>query len=86
MKAILVSVSLMTRIIVDDDFDTDELRNQDYDTIRELAYPRLMAQLKNDGVGDHLEEVIEDTECPYEEGDLTYQFMGYTSIPAAKNI
>lgn len=72
MKAILVSVSLMTRIIVEDDFDTEELKDQDYDTIRKLAYPRLVEQLYNDGVGDHLEEVFEDESMPFDQSDAIY--------------
>jgi hypothetical protein len=69
MKAILVTVEITTRIIVDDEFDLDDMRNEDYDTVREKAYPRIIENLTTDAVGDHLTEVVLDGEIPFGELD-----------------
>lgn len=65
MKAILVEFSLMTRIIVPDEFDIDNMSDADYATLREKAVPRFHEKLDTDGIGDLLGEVREDEECPF---------------------
>lgn len=70
MKAILVSISLQTRIVVPDDFNLDELRDKEYETIRNKAWPNLFEAMRINGVGDSLDEVVEDTECPYGTFDM----------------
>ena len=55
-KAVLVKVSLMTRVIVDD--------NATEETILELAIPRLSENLMNSPY-ENLEDIVDDTECPY---------------------
>lgn len=67
MKAILVTVSLTTRIVVDDEFNIDELRDEDYNTIRQKAYPRLIDALHTNGVGDSITEIDDDTVIPFGE-------------------
>ena len=70
MKAVLVSVSLQTRIVVPDDFNPDELNDKDYETIRDKAYPQFFEAMRINGVGDSLDECKEDTECPYGTFDM----------------
>lgn len=71
MKAILVTFSLTTRIIVDDDFNINEPSYQDYGTIRAKAVPKFHEKLDTEGIGDILpaDGLEEDFECPYEEGE-----------------
>lgn len=54
----LVTVSLMTRVIVDEDA-TDE-------QILDAAKPRFQAKLDNNELMDNLEEIYDDDECPYD--------------------
>lgn len=54
----LVRVSLVTRVIVDVDATEQE--------IMELAVPKLSENLM-DSPFDNLDEIVDDTECPYEE-------------------
>jgi hypothetical protein len=61
----LVCVSLMTRVIVDEGLSEDELLEK----VMEQARPKLVEKLMNDGLGDHLESLEDDNECPY--GTLT---------------
>jgi len=74
MKAILVTFSLTTRIIVDDNFNIDEPSNEDYHTIREKAVPKFHEKLDQEGIGDMLSSdgLEEDFECPYEEDDESH--------------
>lgn len=65
MKAILVEFSLTTRIIVPDDFDIDNMSDKDYSIIREKAVPRFHETLNQEGVGDLIASVDEDTEMPF---------------------
>ncbi len=84
MKAILVEFSLMTRIIVPDEFDIDNMSDADYATLREKAVPRFHEKLDTDGIGDLLGEVREDEEMPYRTGldDVYYQpeFTPYVQV------
>lgn len=75
MKAILVEFSLLTRIVVPDEFDIDNMSDADYATLREKAVPRFHEKLNTDGIGDLLGEVREDEEMPYGESpdDEYYQ-------------
>lgn len=68
MKAILVEFSLMTRIVVPDDFDIDNMSDKDYDIIREKAVPNFHNKLNEDGIGDMIASIEDDTEVPYGEG------------------
>lgn len=54
----LVRVSLVTRVIVDVDATEQE--------IMELAVPKLSENLM-DSPFENLDEIVDDTECPYEE-------------------
>ena len=57
----LVRVSLVTRVIVDVDATEQE--------IMELAVPKLSENLM-DAPFENLEEIVDDTECPYEENGI----------------
>ena len=56
----LVRVSLVTRVIVDVDATEQD--------IMELAVPKLSENLM-DSPFDSIEEIVDDTECPYDEED-----------------
>ena len=57
----LVCVSLMTRVIVEDGLsEEDELAE-----IAEQVKPQFVDKIMNDGIGDHLESIVDDTECPF---------------------
>ena len=56
----LVRVSLVTRVIVDIDATEQE--------IMELAVPKLSENLM-DSPFDSIDEIVDDTECPYEESE-----------------
>jgi hypothetical protein len=57
----LVMVSLMTRVIVDDNL-TEE---QELEQIAEQAKAAFVDKIMNDGIGDHLESIEDDEECPF---------------------
>lgn len=57
----LVMVSLMTRVIVDDNL-TEE---QELEEIAEQARAAFVDKIMNDGIGDHLESIEDDEECPF---------------------
>ena len=65
MKAILVEMGVMTRIIVDDDFNVDELTDKDYEVLRKKALPRIIDALKTNAIGDSLGEIKDDEEIPF---------------------
>jgi len=65
MKAILVEFSLMTRIVVPDNFNIDDMSDEDYDIVREKAVPRFHEKLNQEGVGDLILSVEKDTEMPF---------------------
>ena len=65
MKAILVEFSLITRIVVPDSFDIDNMSNEDYNIIREKAVPKFHEKLNQEGIGDLIASVEEDTEMPF---------------------
>ncbi len=52
----LVTLSVTVRVIVDEDATDLE--------ILEVAHSLCMNALQNDGVFDHFESIIDDTECP----------------------
>jgi hypothetical protein len=56
----LVSVSLMTRVIVN---DTD-----DEETIMKKARPQLVEKLQQEGLLDHVESIEDDEEIPFGKG------------------
>ncbi len=84
MKAILVEFSLMTRIIVPDDFDVDNLSGEDYEAIRHKAVPKFKEKLDIETVGDMLASVQEDEEVPFGSAhtDVYYQpsFDDYSKV------
>jgi uncharacterized protein (UPF0212 family) len=53
----LVYVSLVTRVIVDETASETE--------IMELAVPKLTEKLMDEPL-EHIEEIVEDDECPYD--------------------
>jgi len=57
----LVCMSLMTRVIVEDNLSEDE----ELEAIAEQVRIACVDKIMNDGIGDHLESIEEDTECPY---------------------
>lgn len=57
----LVMVSLMTRVIVDDNL-TEE---QELEEIAEQAKASFVDKIMNDRIGDHLESIEDDEECPF---------------------
>jgi len=59
MKAKLVKVSLMTRVVVEDEASEE--------TILEAAKSQLVDKVMND-LGDNVEEIEDDEEMPYGEG------------------
>lgn len=65
MKAILVEFSLLTRIVVPDDFDIEDLTDKEYIELREKALPKFHEKLREDGVGDMLVSIEDDTEMPF---------------------
>lgn len=56
-KALLVTVTFITRIVVDDDA-TDE-------AISESVKPNLLEKIFNNEIGENTTKVIKDLECPY---------------------
>ena len=59
MKAKLVYVSFVTRVCVKDDATEEEILS--------IAKGNLLKKVQND-LGDNLEEIVDDIECPYEMG------------------
>lgn len=57
----LVCVSLMTRVIVEDGLSEDD----ELDAIAGQARTNFIDKLTNDALGDHLENIELDEECPY---------------------
>ena len=62
----LVSVSLMTRVIVDEDASESE--------ILELAGIKLAEKIQNE-LTEHLEDIEDDIECPYDPLYDEYPFV-----------
>ena len=56
----LVSCSLMTRVIVEDNATEDEIISASIDKFINVIHTSL---------GDNIEEIIDDEECPYEYGE-----------------
>jgi hypothetical protein len=57
MKAKLVYMSMVTRVVVDDNASEEE--------IIEKTKDRFIEKIKTD-LGDNIEEIIDDEECPYD--------------------
>lgn len=53
----LVCISLMTRVVVDE--DADELETM------KVVKDRILAKIQNDELLDNLEFIEDDTECPF---------------------
>jgi len=57
----LVCVSLMTRVIVDENLSEDEL----LEVAMKQARPQFIDKLETDGLADRLESIEDDEECPF---------------------
>lgn len=57
----LVCLSLMTRVIVEDNLTEEE----ELDAIAEQVRTACIDKIKNDAIGDHLESIELDEECPF---------------------
>lgn len=57
----LVCVSLMTRVIVEDNLSEDKLLEE----AMKQARPQFIDKIENDGLADHLESLEDDEECPF---------------------
>jgi hypothetical protein len=64
MKAILVTVSVTTRVIVPDNFSIDNPTVEDDNILKSLAAPRLTRTL-NDDFFDNIDVIMDDEECPF---------------------
>ena len=64
-KAVLVSFSLMTRVIVDENATDEEIIAK--------ARPRIQAKINNDELGDNLEDIEDDEEIPYGEANEDHE-------------
>ena len=53
----LVYISLATRVVVDENATEDEILN--------AARSKFIVKVQ-EGLGENLEEILDDTECPYE--------------------
>ena len=51
----------MTRVIVEDNLSEDELLEE----AMKKARPQFIDKIVNDGLGDHLESLENDEECPF---------------------
>jgi len=67
MKAYLMEVSLITRIVVPDDFDLEEFHEngKDASVVIEAARPRLVDKVRLE-IGENIAELYEDLEVPYD--------------------
>lgn len=52
----LVTISMMTRVVVDDDADDDFIINR--------SAMNFINKITNE-IGEHIEEIVDDEECPY---------------------
>lgn len=66
-KAFLVTANVTTRVVVDMP-DDGVLDSPTYDELLEKAKSRLINNLSHDYI-DCVEDVREDTDCPYTEGE-----------------
>ena len=58
----LVYISLMTRVVVEDNLTEDEELEAIADQVRVQCVDKIM----NDGIGDHLESIELDEQCPFD--------------------
>lgn len=65
MKAIILYVSVGTRIVVPDEMNIDNLTGEDYELLANKSKSRLINNLKTSGMGDILESIEEDTQMPF---------------------
>ena len=65
-KAVLVTANVTTRVIVD--YDGDSITDKEYNEALALAKERLLHNLSHD-YHDCIEDVREDEDCPYTEGE-----------------
>ena len=60
-KAYLITTELTTRIVLDD----NELQNEEL--VASLVERKLLDRINNGEVLENITEIVEDTECPYED-------------------
>ncbi len=65
MKAILVEYSLMTRIIVPDDFNIKNMSDEDDKLLKQKVTPKFHNKLNTEGVSDLLHSIVEDQDVPF---------------------
>lgn len=56
----LVYFTLLARVVVDEDASDEQ--------IVAMAKPRILASINNDELGENVEKIIEDLECPANSG------------------
>jgi len=64
----LVTVSVTTRVIIEDTDDDEK--------IMKIAMPRLIQNLNEDGILDHFESIEDDKEMPFNENSDHDRFFG----------
>lgn len=57
----LVSVNLMTRVVVDKDATDEEIIQASREHFRDIV---------NGPLGDHIDEIVDDEECPVEDNEV----------------
>ena len=60
-KAYLITTELTTRIVLDE----NELQNEEL--LASLVERKLLDRINNGEVLENITEIVEDTECPYED-------------------
>jgi hypothetical protein len=73
----LVTISLMSRMIVDEDIFNSLSETEQIEYVKELSIQNLEFKLRNE-FHEHLEEIIDDNEVPYDE---VRDILIDTSIP-----
>ena len=64
-KAFLVATTFMTRVVVDEDLENDE----NYEALVSKVEENLKERIANGETCENIEDVFEDEECPYKEGE-----------------
>lgn len=87
MKAILVEYSLMTRILVPDDFNIASLSDEDAKLLEQKVTPKFKDKLNTDGVYDLLNSIAEDQDMPFGTApDDEYYQPSFDDLSAIKNL
>ena len=59
-KAILVTIELTTRILVDEDFDIDNIGMKEANILSDKCVPKYKEKLQIEGVAEHLSQIEDD--------------------------